>query len=145
MNLCNKILITKSSHEANLVHSFTGNAIYNKIYDYIWSLSANNSIPSQVEFYKSVATSDLDRASLFNKFFTPSLQLVHAASHQPRLTTSPVAIDSITLSQLDILEALESLDVSKSMGVDGIPSKLCALALYTFQFTIYHRVGRLYK
>ena len=44
-----------------------------------------------------------------------------------------MAIDSITLAQLDVLEALESLDVSKSMGVDGIPSKLlksCALALY---------------
>ena len=106
----------------------------NKIYDYIRSLSANSSIPSQVEFNKSVATSDLDRASLFNKFFhsvftTSSCCLPPTESLPP----PPVAIDSITLAQLDVLEALESLDVSKSMGIDGIPSKLlksCALALY---------------
>ena len=131
--LRNKIVITKSSHEANLVHSFVGKC-NNKIYDYIRSLSANSSIPSQVEFNKSVATSDLDRASLFNKFFhsvftTSSCCLPPTESLPP----PPVAIDSITLAQLDVLEALESLDVSKSMGVDGIPSKLlksCALALY---------------
>jgi len=44
----------------------------------------------------------------------------------------------LPLSQLDVLKALESLDVSKAMGIDGIPPKLlrnCALAL--FQSTIY--------
>ena len=106
----------------------------NKIYDYIRSLSANSSIPSQVEFKKSVATSDLDRASLFNKFFHSVFTTSSCCLPQTEtLPPSPVAIDSITLAQLDVLEALESLDVSKSMGVDGIPSKLlksCALALY---------------
>jgi hypothetical protein len=68
--LRNKIIITKSSHKANLIHSFAGKS--NKIYDYIRGyLSSNDSILSQVEFNKfnkSVATSDIDRASLFTRF-----------------------------------------------------------------------------
>ena len=45
--LHSKILAAKSSHEANLIHSFAGKH-NNKIYDYIRSLSSDNSIPSQV-------------------------------------------------------------------------------------------------
>ena len=103
----------------------------NKIYDHynIRSLSANSSIPSQAEFNKSVVISDLDRASLFNKFFTPSLQLVHAASHQLRLYHPPVTIiDSITLSHLDVLEALY---------IESLSHQNSVLSPYTLQFTIY--------
>ena len=81
--LQNKILIAKSSHEANLIHSFVGK--YNKIHDYIRHLSSNNSIPSQVVYNSSVATSDSDRASLFNKFLTLSLQPAPTVSHQQSL------------------------------------------------------------
>ena len=50
-----------------------------------------------------------------------------------------MTIDSAPIiSQLDVLNALESLDVSKAMGIDGIPiigpsqllKKNCALPLY---------------
>ena len=44
-----------------------------------------------------------------------------------------IAIDNTTISQLDVLKALQSLDTSKSMGIDGIGPKLlksCAVALY---------------
>ena len=94
-------------------------------------------VPSRLKL-NSVATSDLDRASLFNKFFhsvfTTSSRCLPPTETLP---SPPVTIDSISLSQLDVLKAPESLDVSKSMGVDGIPSKKTVLSLYTFQFTIY--------
>ena len=47
-------------------------------------------------------------------------------------------ISDLQISQLDVFEALNSLDVTKSTGPDGIGPKLlkqCALALY---FPIHH-------
>lgn len=131
--LHSKILAAKSSHEANLIHSFAGK-YNNKIYDYIRSLSSDNSIPSQVVFNSSAAASDFDRASLFNKFFH-SVFTTSSYCLPPieTLPLPPVTIDNVSISQLDVLNALESLDASKAMGIDGIPPKLlkhCSLALY---------------
>ena len=42
-------------------------------------------------------------------------------------------LSHISISELDVLEALSSLDTSKAMGIDGIGPKVqknCALALY---------------
>ena len=44
-----------------------------------------------------------------------------------------IAINNTTISHLDVLKGLQSLDTSKSMGIDGIGPKLlksCAVALY---------------
>ena len=68
-SLRHQIQTTKSSHEVNLIRSFAAKST-NKIYDYIRSLSSNNLIPQRVQFGTLSATSDYDRASLFNQFFS---------------------------------------------------------------------------
>ena len=133
--LHNEILSVKSSYyETSLICSFAGNS-NNKIYDYIRSLSSSNSIPSLVQFNASSATTDFDRASLFNQFFHSTI-FTTSSYYLPPIDTLPLpvtTVDNASISQLDVLNALESLDVSNAMGIDGIPSSLlrnCALALY---------------
>lgn len=128
-----KILIAKSSYETNLIHSFAGRQ-NNKIYSYIRSMSASNSIPSCLHLGSLTATSDHTRASLFNQFFhsvfTTSSYVLPPMECLPQ---PAIVIDNITISQLDVLDALQSLDTSRSMRIDGIGPKLlknCALALY---------------
>ena len=131
--LRNKMSTAKSSFETNLIRSFAGKQNC-KIYDYIKSLSKSCPIPSSVRLGSSIVTSDLDRASLFNQFFHSvftrgSLTLPSLDSlPQPLLT-----INDLIISQMEVLTALQSLNPSKSMGIDGIGPKLlvkCALALY---------------
>ena len=57
----------------------------------------------------------------------------------PILPQPAIAIDSTTISQLDVLKALQSLDTSKSTGIDGIGPKLLKSRAveYMFQFTIF--------
>ena len=64
----NKILHAKSMYESQLVQSFAGphNA---KIFDYVRSLSRKSSIPVTVFLNDLSATSDIEKAELFNNFF----------------------------------------------------------------------------
>ena len=82
------------------------------------------------------ATSDSEKADLFNTFFhsvyKPSLSNPSLPpSSEPTLTYPNIT--NISFTELDVFSALSSLDPAKSMGVDCIGSKLlkhCALALY---------------
>lgn len=128
-----KALLAKSNYESQLVQSFAGshNA---RIYDYIRSLSKKSSIPSTVFFNNSYATSDTEKAELFNSFFHSvftgsSFSLPSMSS----LQLPPSCICTISLSASEVFDALSSLDPTKSSGCDGIGPKLikhCALALY---------------
>ena len=62
-----KILHAKSNYESRLVQSFAGSH-NSKIYDYIQTLCKSRSIPLTVSLNKSNATSDTDKAELFNSF-----------------------------------------------------------------------------
>ena len=66
--LSDKIQSAKSLYESQLVTNCAGNC-NSKIYDYIRSLSNNCSIPSTVFFNSASATTDLEKANLFNSFF----------------------------------------------------------------------------
>ena len=130
---CSKALVAKSNYESQLVQSFVGsnNA---RIYDYIRSLSKKSSIPSMFFFNHSNATSDTEKAEVFNSFFHSvftgsSFSLPDMSS----LQLPPSCICTISLSDSGVLDALLSLDPTKSSGCDGIGPKLikhCALALY---------------
>ena len=108
---------------------------------YIWSLSKKSSIPSTVFFNNSYATSDTEKAELFNSFFHSvftgsSFSLPSMNS----LQLPPSCICTISLSASEVLDALSSLDPTKSSGCDGIGPKLikhCALALYVPLYHLY--------
>ena len=80
------------------------------------------------------ATSDQDKASLFNEYFysvfTPSS---FDTSLMGDISASATAITNIVISDTDVYSVLASLDPSKSSGIDGIGPKVLkysALALY---------------
>ena len=55
----------KSDYETNVIQSFANR----KIYMYIRGITRQNSIPPTFNFESSSATSDDDRASVFNAYF----------------------------------------------------------------------------
>lgn len=79
-------------------------------------------------------TTDLEKASLFNSYFhsvfTRSTYNIPPLNQLPTPTT---VLSEVGLSELDVFEALLSLEVSKSAGIDGISPRIlkkCAPALY---------------
>ena len=66
-NLCDKIQFAKPLYKPRLVANFTGNC-NSKIYNYIYSLSNSDTIPS-IFLNTASATSDPEKADLFNTFF----------------------------------------------------------------------------
>ena len=132
-DLVYKTQSSKSSYESQLIHSFAGKC-NNKIYDYINSLTNSCKIPPLVYLCSSQASSDRDRAALFNSFFHSVFTVSHfTLPSSDNLSIPPSIISDLQIDQLQVLEALSSLDSTKSSGIDGIGPKLlkhCALALY---------------
>ena len=66
-----------------IIRSFADKST-NNIYDYIRSLSSNNLIPQRVQFGTLSATSDYNRASLFNQIgvMSPLIQKVFTGCGQ---------------------------------------------------------------
>ena len=133
--LSDKIQSAKSLYESQLVANCAGNC-NSKIYDYIRSLSNNSSIPSTVFLNSSSATTDLEKANLFNSFFH-SVYNPSQSGTLPLPSSEPIvsypSIANISFTELEVFSALSSLDPAKSMGVDRIGSKIlkqCASALY---------------
>ena len=127
-DLVYKTQSSKSSLKAmQLIHSFAGKC-NNKIYDYINSLTNCCKIPPLVYLCSSQASSDRDRAGLFNSFFHSVFTISHFTLPSSDNLSIPLSIISdLQIDQLQVLEASSSLD---SSGIDGIGPKHCALALY---------------
>ena len=64
-----KMVWAKSEYEANLLKSFLPNNKTSMIYKYISSITGCNAIPPTVYFDSCSASSDMDKASLFNEYF----------------------------------------------------------------------------
>ena len=122
----------KLNYESHLVSTFAVNKNY-KIFNYLHSLTTQNTLPATVCSGSLTASSDVDKANLFNQYFhsvftrsnysLPSLQDPSA---------DDVFINEITISESDVYEALATLDPNKAMGIDGIgPNvlKFCATSL----------------
>ena len=105
-----------------------------KIFKYLRSLSSLGSIPTSVSLDSSTATLDQEKTTLFNTFFHSVF--THSSFNLPspeNLSVPASTISDISISELDVFEALSSLNESISMGIDGIGPKLlkhCGLALY---------------
>uniref|UniRef100_A0A1X7THZ7 Uncharacterized protein n=1 Tax=Amphimedon queenslandica TaxID=400682 RepID=A0A1X7THZ7_AMPQE len=124
----------RSRYEAALVDSFAFSND-NAIYKHIHGLLKSNGIPDTVTFKGRTASTDADKACLFNLFF----HSVFLSADTPVPTPSsldcpnPLMAD-IEVSVHDVFSTLISLDPTKATGIDGIPArllKLCATPLCT--------------
>jgi len=104
-----------------------------KIYQHIRNLS---SIPSTMFYESASATNDIHKASLFNKYFNSvfSTSTTSTPSTNESLDTDVHHhLVSIDLTNEDTYNALISLDLHKTTGIDGIGPQLlknCAPLLY---------------
>ena len=131
--LQHKMLAAKASFEADLIQQSSPKNI-SRVYRYISSITRHDTIPPIVSLGSHIATSDIEKANLFNTFFHSVF--THSSYNLPPLEMLPVppsTISDITISESDIYVAMTSLNPTKAMGIDGIGPKLlkhCALALY---------------
>ena len=123
----------KAHYETNLIKSFNTNNS-SAIYRYIRAITDQNAIPPAVTFGDRCAVSDYHRACLFNEFFYSVFS--SSSFRLPPLSemlTPLSVISEIVISELDVYNALKSLDPSKASGCDGISAKIlkkCSIALY---------------
>ena len=132
-NLQEEINSAKSAYETSLIYQFadTNNS---KIYKYINSITGQSSIPPTVTLGLCSASSNSEKASLFNSYFhsvfsQSSFEIPSLAS----LSTSVSTLSEVTISSSEVFEVLSALDTSKAMGVNGIGPlilKKCAHVLF---------------
>ena len=116
-NLSNEF---KLSHESSLINNFAS-INDSKIYQYIRSLTNSNLILTTVYLDSLTAQDDFHKDTLFNQYF----HSVFTTSHTD-LPSDVNNIDSlvdnhlvsISISEAEVLEVLNSLDPSKSMALD---------------------------
>ena len=126
-----EINIAKADYESTLISNFSNNN--SKIYKYIRSLTNSSSIPCSLYYNSTVANSDLDKASLFNKYFYSVFTTPSCHPAPPDDNDDSNMLSELTISDADVLNVLLNLDTTKAMGSDGIPSivlQRCATALY---------------
>ena len=129
--LKDKITKAKSAYESNLVLDYVKKKP-SKLYDHIRTITNHSLIPRQVSLGQTLATTDEKKANLFNEYFFSVCS--HSSSYPsiPPISTIP-SLSVIDFSPSDVYSTLSGLDLSKTMGVDGIGPqilKFCALALY---------------
>ena len=108
--------------KASLSILLQGNAITKSMTTLTHSQTAK--IPPLVYLCSSQASSDRDRAALFNSFFHSVFTVSHfTLPSSDNLSIPPSIISNLQIDQLQVLEALSSLDSTKSSGIDGIWSE----------------------
>ena len=121
----------KLDYESSLVHNFASTNS-SKIYDCIKSITKSNHMPSSVNFNSSTASTDHDKANFFNLYFH---SVFHNPSCLPNINDLPDiagSLQAIVISIADVYEALISLDIEKSTGIDNIGPRVlhsCAESL----------------
>ena len=120
-SLIAKAVEAKAQYETNLINSFSSKNS-SAIYRYIRTITNQNTIPPSVTFDDKCAVSDFHKACLFNKYFhsiftRSSFQLPPSSE----LLTPQSYLSEIEISELDVYNALISLD---SSGCDGISAKI---------------------
>jgi len=131
--LQDKMQAARASYETNLICSAAnGNA--SLIFKHISNITGHNTIPSTVTFESTTATTDYEKAFLFNSYFhsvfTRSSFVLPSINE---LSTPVSTLSDIFVTELDVYTALASLNPTKAGGIDGIGPrvlKFCATALY---------------
>ena len=131
--LQHKMEEAKTAYESKLIESLQSHGSP-AIYSYIRSLSTHKAFPSVMNLNTKCAVTDEEKAYLFNEFFHSVFTVSPFLLPPVRDFKYPHSfMGEISVSELDVFEALSSLDVSKASGPDGICAKLlkhCAIALY---------------
>ena len=130
--LSEAMVTAKLNFESHLIQDLAANNS-SRIYKYISTLSSNRQLPSIMYLDDTQAYTSFDQAQLFNQYFhsvfthssykLPLYLLIYQLSKQ---------FYQLSISSLDVFQALSNLDPSKVSGIDSInPAllKYCAESL----------------
>ena len=128
-NLQNCIQQAKANFEANLVHNLVFSN-HSKIFQHVRSITKLASVPATVFFDNSSATQDIDKAILFIRYFYSVFsQNTYTLPQFEDMPSTNSTLDSISITEEEVYNALLSLDSTKATGIDGISpavlKKLC--------------------
>ena len=129
MLLCLKMKTAETNFECSLV-----DLLNSTIYRYLCNFTGSNGIPQTIYLGNVCATTDSDKATLFNKY----IHLVYSSVHcdLPSSFDFPQTsqmLEDISIKKSEVYELLISLNTSKAMDCDGISPMLlkhCATALF---------------
>jgi hypothetical protein len=108
---------------------------------YTKSKNTTNVLASRMYYESVFANNGSDIANLFAKHFSSVYNKPSNVTYEPNFPESNRSISSITITEHDIVEALESIDIHKGAGPDGVPPVLlkeCRMALAKPLFLIYN-------
>ena len=125
------------TYESNLVKNYA-HSNDSKIYSYLKSLSRSNSLPSTMQHGSVTATTQSDKAELFNQFFHSVFTTSYEHCSQDRSSFPNSSLCSIEISLDDTFTALASLDSSKAMGGDKIPPIILKHSASALLYPIHH-------
>ena len=98
------------------------------------SVTSSSSVPPLLSLDTATASNDKEKVTLFDSYFhtvfTWSSYLIPPVEDLPMLSST---LSDISLFEMDVFEALSSLDTSKACDADGISPKIlkhCVVALY---------------
>lgn len=114
----------KSDHESNLILSYA-HSNNNKIFQYISSLKGNDNYPSQMFYNDKQASTNQDKAQLFNDYFYSVF--THSSDSipdQPDSTPNSDTLHNIEILSSEVFDLLTNLDTNKACGIDNISPKL---------------------
>ena len=121
--LKDNIAMAESTYVSTLIQQSAINHSPSCLYAHIRSLVKQSSIPPQVFLGSMSASSLKDQADLFNNYFfsvfspcSSYLSLLSLCQDLPHSS----AMNEISISSLDVVQALSNLDPSKKKGTDGI-------------------------
>ena len=122
-SLQDKIKAAKQNYEFHLINNFapTNN---NKIFKYLKSITKSNTNPPIMNFDSSSASTDSSKANLFNQYFHSVFHNSSSPANHDNYPATHESLNSITITVTDVFEALISLDVEKSCGIDRIAPKV---------------------
>ena len=123
-----------------------------RIFQYISSIKGNNWYPTPIFYNDKQASTDSDKAQLFNKYFysvyTSSKQQINDCER----TANPDMLQDITISEYEVFKIFTSVSSSKACGIStqsnhiqklcctSIPSCL-SLVFHNSTITLSHRNG----
>jgi len=125
-----KLSNAKSRYESNLVAGFACKN-NSKIFNYIRNFTKSTSIPSTLFHDSSPTNIDTDKANLFNNHFYS----IFTKSSPSTISCydNLISFSNIIITEEEVYDCLNNLDITKAMGPDGIPPIVlskCASVLY---------------
>lgn len=130
-HLQDRMIQSKATYENNLVKNFAFNNDH-QIFKYINSITSRKQLPATIHLGSASASSDSEKAALFNLFFNSTFTSSSNSSSLNGQSTTKSTLSTIHISDTDVYEALLALNTTKSKGIDGISPKIlsrCASAL----------------